>query len=107
MLQKTILENQRLRQEIEMLRGHGVGKREVGLLQLCGGMRSSVSGKVAQSEGGTDATPGIGGGMLSGRGQPVGAPIQYGGGSDHGGLRLSSEVECLAALVVTKQQALR
>ena len=45
--------------------------------------------------------------MLSGSGQPVGAPIQYGGGSDHGGLRLSSEVECLAALVVTKQQALR
>ena len=56
MLQKMILENQRLRQEIKMLRGHGVDKREVGLLQLCGGMRSSVSGKVAQSERGTDVT---------------------------------------------------
>ena len=82
MLQKMILENQRLRQEIEMLRGHGVDKREVGLLQLCGGMKSSVSGKVAQSEKGTDVTPGVGGGMLSGSGQPVGAPIPYGGGSE-------------------------
>ena len=82
MLQKMILENQRLRQEIEMLRGHGADKREVGLLQLCGGMRSSVSGKVAQSEKGTDVTPGVGGGMLSGSGQPVGAPIPYGGGSE-------------------------
>ena len=79
MLQKMILENQRLRQEIEMLRGHGVDKREVGLLQLCGGMGSSVSGKVAQSEKGTDATPSVGGGMLSGSGQP---PIPYGGGSE-------------------------
>ena len=80
MLQKMILESQRLRQEIEMLRGHGVDKREVGLLQLCGGMTSSVSGKVAQSEKGTDVTPGVGGGMLIG--QPVGAPIPYGGGSE-------------------------
>ena len=52
-IEKMILENQRLRQEIEMLRGHGVDKREVGHLQLCGGMRSSVERWRSQKEGRT------------------------------------------------------
>ena len=58
----------------------GEGKQEVGLLQLCGGMVSSISGKVAQSGKRTDVTPGVGGGILGGGGQPVGMPIPYGSG---------------------------
>ena len=48
---------------------------------FCGGTMSSVSGKVAQSRKRTVVTPGVGGGMLGGGGQPVGMLISYGGGS--------------------------
>ena len=60
----------------------GADKQERGLVQLCGGMMSSVSGKVAQSGKRTDVTPCVGGGMRGGGGQPVGTPISYGGGSE-------------------------
>ena len=57
----------------------GKGRQEAGRVQLCGGMMSSVSGKVAQSGKRTDVTCGVGGGTLRGGGQLVGMP--YGGGS--------------------------